>query len=305
MKNGMEPMSKIARNMKKKYPVERSFVVPACVIVAVATQVPFILTIIFSALQWNIVRPDQGITISGLSNFIYYLGNPEFYMICLQTIVMIGAALLSCLVFGYLIALMLDCDIPGKTISRTLILSPFFIMTTTTGVLWKTVILNTNFGWVGMIADWMGIKAVDFVSYYARPLVVFLFVWQWMPFFVLVLLGGLQGIPGEVLERASLDGCSWFEMVFKIKLPMIFNHMQVALMLGLIFLVKEFGLILTTTGGGPGQKSYTLTYYIYKTLFSGSNVGRAAALSVITVVVTLTVINLIFRAIKKRRAAYE
>lgn len=166
-------MSKIARNMKKKYPAERSFVVPACVIVAVATQVPFILTIIFSALQWNIVRPDQGITFSGLDNFSYYLGNPEFYTICLQTIVMIGAALLLCLIFGYLIALMLDCDIPGKTISRTLILSPFFIMTTTTGVLWKTVILNTNFGWVGTIADWMGIKAVDFVSYYARPLVVF------------------------------------------------------------------------------------------------------------------------------------
>ncbi|MFR5583612.1 MAG: hypothetical protein ACLTLQ_07085 [[Clostridium] scindens] len=81
--------------------------------------------------------------------------------------------------------------------------------------------------------------------------------------------------------------------------------MQVALMLGLIFLVKEFGLILTTTSGGPGQKSYTLTFYIYKTLFSGSNVGRAAALSVITVIVTLAIINLIFRAIKKRRAMYQ
>lgn len=298
-------MSKTPNRAAKKYPFERTFVAPACVIVAIATQVPFILTIIFSMLRWNIVRPDQGITFTGFKNFIYYLGDSEFYIICLQTIAMIGASLMLCLVFGYLIALMLDCDIPGKTISRTLILSPFFIMTTTTGVLWKTEILNTNFGWVGTIADMMGIKAIDFVSYYARPLIVFLFVWQWMPFFVLVILGGLQGIPEEVLERANLDGCSRFEMIFKIKLPMIFNHMQVALMLGLIFLVKEFGLILTTTGGGPGQKSYTLTYYIYKTLFSGSNVGRAAALSVITVIVTLTVINLIFRAIKKRRVMYE
>lgn len=298
-------MSKSAKISKKKYPVERTFVAPACIVVAIATQIPFILTIIFSMLQWNIVRPDQGIDFSGIKNFKYYLGDSEFYTICLQTIGMIGSALFLCLVFGYLIALMLDCDIPGKTLSRTLILSPFFIMTTTTGVLWKTTILNTNFGWVGAIADWMGIKAVDFVSYYSRPLIVFLFVWQWMPFFVLVLLGGLQGIPGEVLERANLDGCSRLEMIFKIKLPMIFNHMQVALMLGLIFLVKEFGLILTTTGGGPGQKSYTLTYYIYRTLFSGSNVGRAAALSVITVIVTLTVINMIFRAIKKRRANYE
>ena len=149
MKNGMEPMSKTVKITKKKYPAERTFVVPACVIVAVATQIPFILTIIFSTLQWNIVRPDQGITFSGLKNFIYYLGDSEFYVICLQTLLIIGAALVLCLVFGYLIALMLDCDIPGRTLSRTLILSPFFIMTTTTGVLWKTVILNTNFGWVG------------------------------------------------------------------------------------------------------------------------------------------------------------
>lgn len=298
-------MNKLATKNNKKYPIERTFIAPACVIVAIATQIPFVLSIIFSLLQWNIVRPDQGISFAGVKNFIYYLTDSEFYIICLQTVGMIGAALILCMVFGYLIALMLDSDIPGKTISRTLILSPFFIMTTTTGVLWKTVILNTNFGWVGAIADWLGINAVDFVSYHSRPLLVFLFVWQWMPFFILVLLGGLQGIPAEVLERAHLDGCGWFEMTFKIKLPMIFNHMQVALMLGLIFLVKEFGLILTTTGGGPGQKSYTLTYYIYKTLFSGSNVGRAAALSVVTVVITLTIINLILRAVKKRREVYE
>lgn len=291
--------------MIKGYPVERSFVVPAVVIVAVATQVPFILSIIFSMLKWNIVRPDQGISFAGVKNFIYYLTNPEFYTICFQTVGMIGISLILCLVFGYLIALMLDCDIPGKTISRTLILSPFFIMSTTTGVLWKTTILNTNYGWVGELANLFGMKAVDFVSYYPRQLLIFLFVWQWMPYFVLVLLGGLQGIPLEVLERANLDGCSWYEMVFKIKLPMIFNHMQVALMLGLIFLVKEFGLILTTTSGGPGQKSYTLTYYIYKTLFSGSNVGRAAALSVITVVIILIIINLIQRAVKRRRSLYQ
>ena len=297
-------MGRTTKSTTKKYPIERTFVVPALVIVAIATQVPFVLSIIFSTLKWNIVRPDQGISFAGLKNFIYYLQNPEFYVVCLQTIGMIGSALILCMVFGYLIALMLDGNIPGKSISRTLILSPFFIMSTTTGVLWKTTILNTNYGWIGAIAGFFGMKAVDFVSFYPRQLLVFLFVWQWMPFFVLVLLGGLQGIPSEVLERANLDGCSWFEMVFKIKLPMIFNHMQVALMLGLIFLMKEFGLILTTTSGGPGQKSYTLTFYIYKVLFSGSNVGRAAALSVITVVMILIVINLILRAIKKRRTNY-
>ncbi|HIR76546.1 MAG TPA: sugar ABC transporter permease [Candidatus Choladousia intestinipullorum] len=297
----MRTMNKKKRIPGKKYPIDRTFVVPALVIVAVATQAPFLLSIIFSLLRWNIVRPDQGITFAGLQNFIYYLADSEFYIICLQTVGIIGASLIICMVLGYLIALMLDSDIPGKTLSRTLILSPFFIMTTTTGVLWKTTILNTNYGWVGKLSDMLNIDVVDFVSFYPRQTLVFLFVWQWMPFFVLVLLGGLQGIPGEVLERANLDGCSWFEMVFKIKLPMIFNHMQVALLLGFIFLMKEFGLILTTTNGGPGQKSYTLTFYIYKALFSGSNVGRAATLSVLTVIGMLIIINLIQKAIKIRR----
>ena len=288
----------------KKVSLDRTFVAPAVIIVAIATQVPFILTIILSFIKWNLIRPDQGITFTGVKNYIYYLTTSEFWIICLQTIGIIGASLLLCMIFGYLIALMLDSDIPGKTLSRTLILSPFFIMTTTSGVLWKTTILNTNYGWVGKIASIFGFKAIDFVSYYPRQLLVFLLVWQWMPFFVLVLLGGLQGVPEEVIERANLDGCNWFEMTFKIKLPMIFNHMQTALMLGLIFLLKEFGLILTTTSGGPGQKSYTLTYYIYKALFSGSQVGRAATLSVLSVIIINIAIMLIRKSIKRRKNQY-
>lgn len=288
----------------KKVSLDRTFVAPAVIIVAIATQVPFILTIILSFIKWNLIRPDQGIAFTGIKNYIYYLTTSEFWIICLQTIGIIGASLLLCMIFGYLIALMLDSDIPGKTLSRTLILSPFFIMTTTSGVLWKTTILNTNYGWVGKIASIFGFKAIDFVSYYPRQLLVFLFVWQWMPFFVLVLLGGLQGVPEEVIERANLDGCNWFEMTFKIKLPMIFNHMQTALMLGLIFLLKEFGLILTTTSGGPGQKSYTLTYYIYKALFSGSQVGRAATLSVLSVIIINIAIMLIRKSIKRRKNQY-
>ncbi len=75
--------------MKKN--IERTFVAPACIIVAIATQIPFILTIIFSTLRWNILRPDQGIKFVGIKNFKYYLTDSEFYIICLQTIVLIGS----------------------------------------------------------------------------------------------------------------------------------------------------------------------------------------------------------------------
>jgi len=188
---------------------------------------------------------------------------------------------------------------------RTLILGPFFVMSTASGVIWKVTILNTTFGWYGYICRFLGIVPVDFISYYSLPLISFLFVWQWMPFFVLVILAGLQGISQEVLESARIDGCNWGVLTFKIKLPMIMNHMQVAIMLGMIFIIKEFGLILVTTAGGPGTRSYTLPFYIYKIVFSANQVGRAATVAVITVLITMLAVQLLYRAIKKRRAMYD
>jgi sorbitol/mannitol transport system permease protein len=76
-------------------------------------------------------------------------------------------------------------------------------------------------------------------------------------------------------------------------------------MLGLIFLVKEFGLILVTTAGGPGTSSYTLPYAVYMQVFNASNVGRAGALAVITVILTLVGINVLYHTIQKRSAIYE
>jgi ABC-type sugar transport system permease subunit len=90
-----------------------------------------------------------------------------------------------------------------------------------------------------------------------------------------------------------------------VKLPMIRKHISVAMMLGLIFLVKEFGLILVTTAGGPGTSSYTLPYAVYMQVFNASNVGRAGALAVMTVVLTLIGINVLYQTIEKRSAIYE
>jgi sorbitol/mannitol transport system permease protein len=200
---------------------------------------------------------------------------------------------------------LLDHAIPGVNIARTLILGPFFVMSTATGVIWKTTILNTTFGWYGVILKALGFAPVDLLSYYPIPVIVFLFSWQWTPFFVLVILAGLQGIPGDIVDSMKVDGTNWWQGTFAVKLPMIRKHISVAIMLGLIFIVKEFGLILVTTAGGPGTRSYTLPYAVYMQVFNASNVGRAGALATITVVITLAAVNFLYKSIKKREALYE
>ncbi len=297
--------------MKSLHKSDYRFLLPAVVVVAVMTQVPFLLTIIFSTLKWNLSRPDLGRSFDGIANFIHYLKIeslseiPEFYSILWQTIVITGMSLVLCAIGGFLLALLLDHDIPGVNIARTLMLGPFFVMSTASGVIWKTTIFNTTFGWYGVIAKGLGFTPVDLISYHPLFVIILLFTWQWMPFFILVLLAGLQGIPQDLVDSMRIDGVNWLQGVFKIKLPLIMNHMRVAVMLGLVFIIKEFGLILVTTAGGPGTRSYTLPYSVYNQVFLANNVGRASALAVMTVVLTLLLVNLLYRSIVKRNQKYS
>lgn len=285
-----------------------AFVLPAIIVVAVMTQVPFILTLVYSTLRWNLARPDLPIKFVGIQNYIRTLGIPrfpevpEFYSTLWQTVLITVSSLALCTVVGFLLSVLLDNKIPAVNVARTLILGPFFVMSTASGVIWKTTIFNTTFGWYGVLAKALGLAPVDLLSYHPLPVIIFLFSWQWIPFFVLVMLAGLQGIPLDLNDSMRIDGTNWFQSTFLVKLPLIGNHIRVAIMLGLIFIVKEFGLILVTTAGGPGTRSYTLPYEVYMTVFNASDVGRASTQAVLTVIVTLLAVNLLYRSIRRRRA---
>jgi sorbitol/mannitol transport system permease protein len=295
------------RHKKSDYP----FLLPAVIIVAVMTQVPFLTTLVFSFIRWNLSRPDMARIFYGLRNYAYFLRIKslselhQFYGVLFQTVVITMMTLFFCSVFGFMLAILFDHPIPGVNIARTLILGPFFVMSTASGVIWKTTILNTTFGWYGVISKALGMTPVDFISYYPKVTIITLFTWQWLPFFFLVILAGLQGIEKDLIDCARIDGANWWQTTFKIKLPLIVNHLQVAIMLGLVFVIKEFGLILTTTAGGPGTRSYTLPYYVYMEIFSASQVGRAGALAAMTVLLTLVLVNLIYRSIQRRNAKYR
>src|SRR5690606_34123323 len=145
-------------------------------------QVPFILTLIYSTLRWNMARPDLPIRYTGFTNYLYFLRNSQFYSIIGQTLILTLVPLLLCALLGFLLALLFDHRVPGINVARALILAPFFVMATASGVVWKTTILNTTFGWYGVIARALGFEPVDLISYYPLHTLVGLYVWQWMPF---------------------------------------------------------------------------------------------------------------------------
>ncbi|MDR3166035.1 MAG: hypothetical protein LBU13_10710, partial [Synergistaceae bacterium] len=120
------------RHKKSDYP----FLLPAVIIVAVMTQVPFLMTLIFSFIRWNLSRPDMARVFYGLRNYTYFLRIRslselhQFYGVFFQTIVITLMTILFCSILGFLLAILFDHPVPGVNIARTLILGPFFVMST-------------------------------------------------------------------------------------------------------------------------------------------------------------------------------
>lgn len=278
----------------------RLLTLPAIVVVAIVTQIPILVTLGLSFVRWIVVRPDLGISFTGIENYFLIFSDPDFYVIVLQTIELTFISLIACTVLGLMFALLLNRDFFGVNVVRTLVISPFFIMDAVAGIIWKTLILHPSFGFNGFFASLLHTKPVDFLGQYSLLTVVVLTVWQWTPFFILVLLAGLQSISEEILDSARVDGAGWFRTLFSIKIPAIYNHIEVAMMLGTIFILKVFGLIYVTTSGGPGVSSSNLAYYVYRVAFYGWDVGRAAAIAVVTAILTLIAIMALFRFFQRR-----
>lgn len=280
-------------------------VIPAFIVVALVTQIPLAVTLGLSVVRWIVVRPDLKISFVGIGNYIQILTNPEFLAIVWNTFVLTVVSIIVCATLGMAIALLLNRPFPGVNIVRTIIISPFFVMDAVAGIVWKTLMLHPSFGINSVIAHLFGVNPVDFLGHHPMMTVIILVVWQWTPFFVLIQLAGLQSIPEEILESAKIDGAAWLRTILQIKIPAIANHIEVAVMLGLIFILKVFGLIYVTTSGGPGIASTNLSFIVYRTGFYRWDVGVATAMAVVSVILTLIVIMNLFKFVRRQTKGVE
>jgi ABC-type sugar transport systems, permease components len=277
-------------------------VLPAIIIVAIITQIPFVVTIFLSLIKWIVVRPDLGIRFTGFDNYIKIFTSETFYITIFNTFLITLISILLCTVLSIAMSVLLDRRIPGINIVRTLMIAPFFVMDAVTGIVWKTLILHPSFGFNGYFAGLLHVKPIDFLGVFSILTVIILIVWQWTPFFIMIILAGLQGISEEIIESAKIDGANGFETLMFVKLPSIINHIEVAVMLGVIFILKVFGVIYVTTFGGPGYSSTNLPFYVYKVGFFGWDVGKATAIATIMVFLTLAAVMSLFKFIRSRFA---
>jgi sorbitol/mannitol transport system permease protein len=283
-----EPLVKKTMNQRSTRE-RRLFLSPAVILVGLVTQIAFLATIYISMLDWNLVRPDLGIHFVGLSNYTNLLSSEAFRTALINTLTLTVGVLVAGMVIGLLLALLLNRAFPLRALVRTLLITPFFVMPVATAEIWRNMLFNPVFGLISWLIQTAGFTPPDVLGTHPLFGIGVMLTWEWFPFFMLILLGGLQSLPEDLIEASHIDGAGPWAVFRYITLPHLQRYIAVASLFGLIYLLGVFGEIFVGTQGGPGDASTTLPFLIYQTAFSNWDVGAASALGVIAVVITILI----------------
>ncbi len=276
----------------------RGPLLPALIFMIVVTQVPFLFTLYYSTLSWNLVRPGSREFI-GLQNYVTVAKDSQFWTVALNTVVLIVGVVLISAFFGLLLALLLDRAFLGRGIVRTLLITPFLVTPVAAALIWKTTILDPNNGILNWLLSLAGIERMDWIGQFPLAMVMVMLIWQWTPFMMLLILAGLQSMPRDILEAGRVDGANAFQLFRELTLPHLRRFIELGVVLGAIFLVNTFDAIYMMTQGGPGIASANLPFYIYQRAFLGFDIGQAAAMGVVVVVFTIVIASFALRLIFK------
>lgn len=277
--------------------LRRAPLLPALIFTIGVTQVPFLLTLWYSFQDYRLNYPTASRNFPTLDNYRAIFADHVFLQAVIHTVILTLAAVAIALVLGIGIAMLLNRRVFGRGFLRTLIISPFLVMSTAAALVWKFSILNTTFGILNWAVHLVGLQREDWIGSHPLSVIIAFLVWQWTPFMVLIALAGLQSQGEDVLEAARVDGARSWQIFRAITLPHLRPYIELGILLGTIYIVQAFDGIYIITQGGPSTDSTNLPYYVYEQAFQAYDIGRASAVSVVVVVATIVVATVALRAV--------
>jgi sorbitol/mannitol transport system permease protein len=278
---------------------------PAIIYLIILTQAPVLLTLYYSTINWNLLRPDRPSRFVGLQNYLDFFTARDTGRIMVNTVVFSFSVVILTLVLGMVLALLLTREFRGRNLARTLLITPFLIMPTVSAVMWKNMLFNPAFGLISSTLALLGGPRIDWINQHAMASIIVIVTWEWTPFMMLILLSGLQSLAKEHLEAAQIDGARPTVTFRYIILPHLGRYIEIGVLLETLFVLNIFGEIFTTTTGGPANYTTTLTFNIYLEAFKRWNVGRASAFAVIAVIFANIITLLFLRVIRRERQGGE
>ena len=265
---------------------------PAMLTILVVAIIPLAQTITDSLFQISLKFENAPRPFVGLDNYLSILDDESWFNALRVTGLVAGVSVAVELVLGMLIALLINRAFLGRGLVRAAVLVPWALTTVVSAKMWAWI----YDGRYGVFNDLlMRLHVIDQpIIFLVRPEVtiwamIAAEIWKTTPFMALLLLAGLQLIPHELYEAASLDGASRWQAFWRVTLPLLKPTILVALLFRTIDAVRMFDLPRVLTNGGPGKSTETVVLYTYNTYFTSLNFGYGSTLAVMAFLIVVAV----------------
>jgi len=277
------PLSRRRRQLRKTTE-SYAFLSPTIILLLVLMIVPIVMVIGYS-FQDNVIL-NKSPEFVGIANFVEILGDPGFWKATGNTLVFTIGSVIAHLILGLGFAMMLNSTLLHRTaraIFRALYVLPWLFTVAVIAVLWRMLLapngvinflLNTDIEWLA--SPQLALGTITFIN-----------IWAGYPFFMVSLLAGLQGIPGELNEAATVDGASAIQRFWNVTIPQLRPIIISLVLLDLIWTSQQFALIWMTTGGGPIDVTEVLSTFTYKLAFAKYDFSLAATSAVLVLLMSM------------------
>ena len=257
------------------------FLLPFLATYVVMKLWPIVYGFWISLHRWSSIGGDP--TFVGVENYQRLIYDALFWRAFGNTVYFTALATPCLIALGMGLALILNRKLPGGGLFRTLFYMPNMLSVSVISLIFVAVLTGDNSGLLNNFLGLFGIGPITFLlrQETAMPSIALAAVWWTVGFNMLILLAGLQNIPGEVIDAARVDGASGWQLFVRITLPLLRRPLMLVTILQVIACFQVFGLVDVMTKGGPGGATRSLVYYLFERAFTNGQLGYGSAIATI------------------------
>ena len=274
------------------------FVMPAILGFLIFTLVPMISSLIISFTNYRVVA--QTVNFVGIDNYLRFFDGRDFYIkkSLFVTFYYVALSIPLCMFTAFMLAMLLNKDIKGKSIFRTIYYLPTIVPVVATSLIW-TWLLDPDLGLINLVLRQLNLPTSKFIfaEKTVIPSLAFMSVWTCGGTMV-IFLAGLQGVSRTLYEAVEIDGGNAWNKFRNITIPMMTPTIFYNFVMGIIGGLQTFTQGYIMTNGGPNNGSLFIVFYLYREAFRDQEMGRASAIAWVVFIIIVCITALVFRSSK-------
>ncbi|MFI6830134.1 carbohydrate ABC transporter permease [Kribbella sp. NPDC050241] len=287
----------------KEYFLFAALVGPNLALILVFSYWPVIYNLYLSFTSWDMISPSP--TWAGPAEYRELFTSSDFAQVLLNTFKFVALIVVGAVVGGLATALVLNQRLIGRGLVRTVSFAPHIVSGAAIATLWL-FILDPSFGLLRAVLEPLGITSPQWTtsSHYSLYALVMVYLWKGIGFCAIIYVAGMQNLPSDLFEAATLDGAGGWSRFRYVTVPLLSPVTYFLVVTSVIGTFQAYDVTAIMTGGGPGISSTTLSWFIYQKAFQASDAGLAAAAAVVMLIILLAITFLMTR-FAERKVTYQ